>query len=159
LGPRTDAMMLRRILQVCGALALVLWTAGGVAAWMLTRQQLHVTVLADGEQASRQDERMALLRDELGVLARDVAALRDATRTGCGQLAATLAEDAAEREHAAGAAAADAQQRAAGLAALATRIASLEATVARGLAAAADSRPATAAKEPVAEPSAPAAER
>jgi polyisoprenoid-binding protein YceI len=88
--------MTRRLLDGLGLLALLLLAGGGTAAWLLVKQQVHVT-FQDGNPA-RADDPVALLRDEVRQLDGELRRLRDGLAKSLENLAEAQAKDAQERE-------------------------------------------------------------
>src|SRR5262245_28949294 len=66
---------MKKLLQALGVLALVLWTVLGMAAWLMTKDQVHV-VLSPDEPGAEADP-VALLAEQVGALERDLAALNE----------------------------------------------------------------------------------
>ncbi len=149
--------MTRKLLQVCGALALVLWTGGGLVAWKMAKDQVRVTLSTGTEVPAQKDDPVALLRDEVGTLGRDVQTLHEATRKGLEGLAAGLGEDADHRDRALEAAV---TRLATAITALEARVAGQERAMTRSLAelhTVAESRPAQVAAAPGVEEQHPVA--
>jgi polyisoprenoid-binding protein YceI len=113
-----------RLLQIVGALALFAWTAAGVGAWALTKEQVQVTI-ADGAAAARDaEDPTAALAERIGGLEEDIRALAAALGANLQVLDENLgnaaaARDAALREQLADRAAAAQRQDVATRAALA----------------------------------------
>jgi len=66
---------MKKLLQVAGVLALVLWTGLGLAAWIMTKEQVHVTVSPDAPGTAA--DPVALLAERVGELERDLASLNE----------------------------------------------------------------------------------
>jgi polyisoprenoid-binding protein YceI len=86
-----------RLLQVLGALSLVAFAATGVAAWLLTKDQIHVTVAAAEPDRGTSDP-VAEIADRLVSLEEDIRALARGLGEGLTQLDAAIAEAADIRE-------------------------------------------------------------
>lgn len=86
-----------RLLQVLGALSLVAFAATGVAAWLLTKDQIHVTIAAAEPDRGTADP-AAEIADRLVSLEEDIRALARGLGEGLTQLDAAIAEAADLRE-------------------------------------------------------------
>lgn len=87
-----------RLLQVLGALSVVAFAVTGVGAWLLTKDQIRVTIAA-AEPARAADDPVAELADRIATLEEDVRALARGLGEGLAQFDAALAE-AADARHA-----------------------------------------------------------
>jgi len=135
---------MKKLLQAAGVLAFVLWTALGLAAWLMTKDQVHVVVSPD-EPAAGADP-VALLAEDVGALERDLAALNETLASNFSILDQRVSNMAAQ--------AAAGGDRAALERDLRARIAELEARLAAGEAAGAGAS-APPAEQAGAAPSAP----
>ena len=88
---------MKRVLQLFGLLALVLWTGSGVAAWMLVGERVQLTFAGDQETGAHVDP-LALLRDDVAAAQRDVSALSENVGTALDALSASLQQAAVARE-------------------------------------------------------------
>ena len=84
-----------RLLQVVGVLALLGWTGGGVAAWMLTKEQVSVQISPDGAGESAGTQALAGLEDRIATLESDLRALTRALGENLGAMDEALREDQA----------------------------------------------------------------
>ncbi len=66
---------MKRLLQAAGVLALILWTGLGLAAWIMTKEQVHVVVSQDEPGTAAAP--LALLAERVGELERDLASLNE----------------------------------------------------------------------------------
>jgi polyisoprenoid-binding protein YceI len=90
-----------RLLQALGILALVAFAATGVGAWLITKDQVHVTIAA-AEPGRGDADPVAELTDRITTLEDDIRALARGLGEGLTQLDAAIAE-AADSRAAAGA--------------------------------------------------------
>lgn len=85
--------MNKRLLSIVGVMALLAWTLGGVAAWALTKEGLHITVQELGQEDQGND-RLALLEDRIGGLQKDLAGLASTLGQNFEALQQNLSDDA-----------------------------------------------------------------
>lgn len=86
-----------KFLQITGLVALVAWTAAGFGAWVLTKEQVHVT-LEEGSGADRAaDDPAALLAERIHGLEEDVRALAAALGENMRALDESIDANTAER--------------------------------------------------------------
>jgi len=87
--------MNQRLLSAIGVLALIVWTLGGVAAWVSTKQGLHITV-REGSGPDKATEGVALLEDRVTSLEKDLAGLAKALGQNFQRLQANLSDESGE---------------------------------------------------------------
>ncbi len=88
--------MNRKILTIVGAVALLAWTLGGVAAWTLTKEGVQLTV-QEGNARTEADDGVALLEDRVAAVEGDLKALAKALGTNFERLQQNASQERADR--------------------------------------------------------------
>lgn len=93
--PLAFAPRMKKLFQALGVLGLLAWTAGGLAAWSLVRERIHVTI-ASG-QPPAEDTAMLLVEDRLDGIEADLRVLAGTLGENLEVLATRLEDDAQVR--------------------------------------------------------------
>ncbi|GEM_PF-3157133 len=84
--------MSKNVLSLLGLLSLIIWTGGGVAAWALTKEGVHITI-QEGSSSEGRGHELASLEDRFDSLQKDLQTLTKTLGINFGRLQNVLKKD------------------------------------------------------------------